>query len=162
MALSASSLQHVESKESNHVSLIFERLYPWLFGLLAAGVWALLDLALPSHDEKLTALLSASISVSAILVGFLATMKSIVMAIPGVTEKLRQAKYLDLLGSYLLEGTAANLAFCVLNIAGFFAWAASYPSLYSAAWIALGIVGLSSFWRITRIMVLVLTWNGQN
>lgn len=141
------------------MSLSFERLYPWLFGLLAASVWILFDLTLPRDEDKLNALLSASISVSAILVGFLATMKSIVMAIPGVTEKLRQADYLDLLAKYLLEGTAANLTFCVLNIAGFFAWSANYPAIYSAAWFAMGIIGLSSFWRITRIMVLVLTWN---
>ena len=150
---------HVEVKESDSVSLSFERLYPWLFGLMAAGIWTLCDLELPSSSEKLIALLSASISVSAILVGFLATMKSIVMAMPGVTDRLRQAGYLDLLAKYLLEGTAANLAFCVLNIAGFFTWSANHLSSYSTLWFALGIAGLASFWRVTRIMVLVLTWN---
>jgi len=139
------------------MSLWFERGYPWLFGIAAALLAWLQEAPLPEGD-KLSALLSASISVSAILVGFLATMKSIVMAIPSIANRLRQSDYLSLLASYLSTATAANLLFCVLNIAGFFVWIARHGEIFAPAWFGFGVVALLSFWRVTNIMVLVLQW----
>lgn len=139
------------------MSLWFERSYPWLFGI-AAGILAwLLEAPLP-EGEKFSALLSASISVSAILVGFLATMKSIVMAVPLVVSRLEQADYLSLLANYLSSATGANLFFCVLNIAGFFAFFESHLESFSPVWFGLGVYALLAFWRVTKIMVLVLRW----
>ncbi len=57
------------------MSRSFERFYPWIFGFAAGALAYLVGLILPSEEGRLTALLSASISTSAILVGFLATTK---------------------------------------------------------------------------------------
>lgn len=143
------------------MSLTFERLYPWIFGAFAITLGWLLDLSLPFGDDtRFTSLLSASISVSAILVGFLATMKSILMAIPGVIERLRKANYLDILSTFLVEGTLANLLFCILNIAAFFPWVTTEKVPYlSAIWVGVGVFAALSFWRIVRVMILIMNIN---
>jgi len=132
------------------VSLTFERLYPWIFGAFAITLGWLLDLSLPFGDDtRFTSLLSASISVSAILVGFLATI-----------ERLRKANYLDILSTYLVEGTLANLLFCILNIAAFFPWVTTEKVPYlSAIWVGVGVFAALSFWRIVRVMILIMNIN---
>jgi len=144
------------------MSLWFERGYPWIFGIAAALLAWLLDASLPEDGDKFSALLSASISVSAILVGFLATMKSIVMAVPSVLDRLRQTEYLTDLANYLSTATAANLVFCVLNIAGFFALLGRYMEIFALAWFGLGVFAFLAFWRVTKIMALVLRWAPPN
>lgn len=139
------------------MSLTFERLYPLIFGCSLGLLSWLLDMNLPSDEGRFTALLSASISVSAILVGFLATMKSILMALPGVIDRLRAANYLDILSNYLFEGTLANFVFCLFNIACFFLPLSSKAfDVISALWIALGVASALSFWRVTKLMLLVM------
>lgn len=139
------------------MSLTFERFYPWLFGASAALIGWLLQLSLPVSDEnRFTALLSSSISVSAILVGFLATMKSILMAVPGVIERLRKLDYLGVLSLYLIEGTIANLFFCVLNVTYFFPWVPDNPAIVSVLWIGTGVLSVCSFWRVVHVMILIM------
>ena len=137
------------------MTLTIERWYPWLSGAGAATLSWFLGCQLPS-DSNLPSLLSATISVSAILVGFTATMKSILMAVPSVIAGIKEAEYLDDLATYMSEATASNLGFCVLNLFGFFKWPGAHLEIFSVMWIGFGVAALLTFWRVTRIMTILL------
>ncbi len=140
------------------MSRSFERLYPWIFGLAAGGIAFCAGVALPSDDSRLTALLSASISTSAILVGFLATVKAILMALPesAIKTQLRDSDEMTTLSGYLSSAMSANLLFCVLNIGCFFSPAQGISNAVSAVWFACGVYALSAFWRVGQIMLVIL------
>lgn len=137
------------------MSLTWERWYPWIFGVATSLLAWLLEWRLPA-ESNLPSLLSAAISVAAILVGFMATMKSILMAVPGLTSGMRDADLLHDLASYLTQATSANLAFCVFSLSGFFAWATGNLEIFSVLWLGGGIASILTFWRVTRIMTALL------
>jgi hypothetical protein len=140
------------------MSLTFERLYPLIFGL-SVGVGAfLLDIRLPSDKDYLLPLLSSAISFSAILVGFLATVKSILMALPAVVAQLNRAQYMDVLASYLATSITSNLVFCILSLSGFFKWTTENTSWFSPIWLCLGAFSVLSFWRVMTIMSKLLRY----
>lgn len=139
------------------MTLTFERGYPWIAGGAAALAAWLLDWRLPG-DPALFSLLSAAISVSAILVGFLATMKSILMAMPSVLVRVREAEYLDDLTSYLAAAIAGNMLFCCLSLSAFFPWAIANGQILAVTWFGLAIFSGLAFWRVTHIMTALLRW----
>ena len=136
----------------------FERWYPWLIATGCGALAALFEVRLPKDDGRLTALLSASISTSAILVGFLATVKAILMALPdsGIKAQLSASKEMATLSGYLSAAMTSNLAFCLLNITMFFFEAAQCPAALSYIWIMLGVASLLGFWRVGQIMLMIL------
>lgn len=113
---------------------------------------------LPSEEGRLTALLSASISTSAILIGFLATVKAILMALPAssIKTQLSTSKEMATLSGYLSAAMTSNLAFCLLNIVTFFLETAQCPAAVTYAWITVGVAALLSFWRVGQIMLMIL------
>lgn len=139
------------------MNLSVERLYPAILGIAATiVVWAV-DGGLPVAEGYRAGLLSASISASAIFVGFIATSKSILMALPkdGIRKRINESGYIHELVSYLNQAMSGNLAFCVLNVAGFF------PKLQGSdfflpLWCGLGAFSISAFWRIGRVMMAIL------
>lgn len=136
----------------------FERWYPWLIAIGCGALAALLDVRLPKEDGRLTALLSASISTSAILVGFLATVKAILMALPdsSIKSQLSASKEMATLSGYLSAAMTSNLAFCLLNIGTFFLEAADCPAVLTYIWVTVGVAALLGFWRVGQIMLMVL------
>lgn len=137
------------------MSLRFERYYPYLLALAAGAFAWLVGCNLPAGDS-LNELLSAAISVSAILVGFLATLKSILMALPAALRIIEDGGYRREFPRYLSAATASNLAFCGLNLTGFFSISSTYATLYCPAWIALATLAASTFWRVSHIMTLAM------
>jgi hypothetical protein len=140
------------------MSLTFERWYPLFFAVAATLLALLLDVGFPSGDSYRAGLLSAAISAAAIFVGFVATAKSILMALPpgGVRQRLHDSRYIDDLASYLNQAMVSNLVFCALNVAGFFPAIQTYIAWFTAAWIGVGTFCLFSFWRVGRLMMAIL------
>lgn len=140
------------------MSRSFERIYPLIFGLAGGLISYFFGITLPAEEARLTALLSASISTSAILVGFLATTKAILMALPAsaIKEDLKNSGELSCLSGYLGSSMTSNLIFCLLNIAVFFVPADAVGVFLPIVWFTLGIFSLLSFWRVGQIMVLIL------
>jgi hypothetical protein len=139
------------------MNLTAERLYPAILGVIAlVAAWAA-DGALPGAEGYRAGLLSASISASAIFVGFVATSKSILMALPkdGIRRRIHQSGYMEELASYLNQAMSSNLAFCVLNITGFFP-VVQAGSWFLPLWCGLGMFSITAFWRIGRVMMAVL------
>lgn len=139
------------------MSLTFERWYPLFFATASVMVAVSLDMSFPDSDSYRAGLLSAAISASAIFVGFVATAKSILMALPsGIRQQLHDSSYIDDLASYLNQAMGSNLAFCVFNIAGYFPAAQTKLALFVPIWIGLGIYSVLSFWRVGRTMIAIL------
>lgn len=146
------------------MSLTFEKWYPWIYALAAALMVALSGAEFPSADSYRPGLLSAAISASAIFVGFIATAKSIIMAMPfgGIRKAMKKSGYISTLAAYMRDAMAANLLFCGLNIAGFFPAVQSSIDIFVPVWIGLGVFCLTSFWRVGRIMMVLMTLSNSD
>jgi hypothetical protein len=136
-------------------TLSFERIYPILFAASSAIAAWLLDFSLPTEATK--ELLAATISFGAILAGFIGTAKSILMALPeSLLGKLRTSTYLDDLAEYLSTALTGSLITSTLSVVGFFTLSESIKGYYPALWLGSLIFAGISFWRASRIMVLLL------
>ena len=76
------------------MNLSAERLYPAILGIIATATVWVVDGALPITESYRAGLLSASISASTIFVGFIATSKSILMALQGRNQEAYSRKRL--------------------------------------------------------------------
>lgn len=140
------------------MSLTFERWYPAIFAVAACVAAWMGGATLPGSDSYRAGLLSAAISASAIFVGFVATAKSILMALPagGIRQQLQDSGFKVDLAIYLNQAMASNLMFCTLNIIGFFPFSQQHDSVFSDVWIGLGVFCITSFWRVGRVMTAIL------
>ncbi len=140
------------------MSLTFERWYPVIFALAASVLAWILCATLPDNDSYRAGLLSAAISASAIFVGFVATSKSILMAMPsgGIRQQLKDSDFQSDLAEYLNQAMVSNLVFCTVNILGFFPIANQHIYFYSTIWIGLGVFCIASFWRVGQVMTAIL------
>jgi hypothetical protein len=106
------------------------------------------------------ALLGASGGAAAVLIGFLATAKAIVLSLSGTRlyRTLRDAGYHEDMLNYILSATLAGLVFMVFSIAGFFVLTKGMapPFWYPRIWFFLGTVSLLLFWRFTNILFRML------
>jgi len=137
------------------MSLTFERLYPWMFGLAAMLAAWMLGITFPDDSRK--ELLSAAISISSIFAGFLATAKAILMAMPS-TGLMRELKdntgYIGDLAGYLRDGLIASLSFAIISLLGFFPL--GHGAWFVAIWIGLAVISVAAFWRVSNIMTYLL------
>lgn len=136
------------------MKLFFERTYPYLFGILAAIIWIENGCSFPKADS----ILSSTLSVSGILVGFLATSKAILMSMnsPLISE-LKKSGYIHELVEYIGHSIWLNLLFCTTNVVGYFI---NQESIYfSTIWIALSVSSIMSFVRVTHIMLNIFKYN---
>lgn len=130
------------------MKLIFEKIYPYIFGILASLLWSQLQLSFPTSES----ILSSTLTVSGIFVGFLATSKAILMSMSSpIIEELKNSGYIAELVSYIGQAIWVNLFFCCLNVAGYFIHASQ--SWYGIAWIGVAICSITAFIRVTHIML---------
>ena len=138
-------------------SLIWERLYPYVVALVGAIVWYCISnksiLKFPSSD----AILSSTLTVSGIFVGFLATCKAILISMDSpVLNDLAETRYIDDLVSYISQAIWWNLVFCLVNVVGYFCQSTSY---FSTLWMFFAICALLTFVRVTRIMLEIFKYS---
>lgn len=132
------------------MKLWFEKLYPYIFGVIASTLWYELALKFPSSDS----VLSSTLTVSGVFVGFLSTSKAILMSMSSpILEDLKSSGYIEELVSYIGQAIWVNLIFCGINVSGYFVDTASI--WYSVVWIGIAICALTTFVRVTHIMLKV-------
>jgi hypothetical protein len=91
----------------------------------------------------------------AILTGFLATSKAILMSLDTpIMQRIRATSYHLDLASYLGQAIWISFIFCCFILVGFFidhqaVW-------YGATWIAIGVAAGSAFIRVTHIMLKII------
>lgn len=84
---------------------------------VAAVLWSRLQLTFPDSDS----VLSSTLSVAGIFVGFLATSKAILISMSSpIIERLRSSGYMAVLASYIAQAIWLNLLFCMINVIGYF------------------------------------------
>ena len=80
--------------------MLFEKIWPYLLAAAIGSLWYFLGLDFPSDPS----ILSASITLGAILTGFLATSKAILMTLDSpIMQRIRGTDYINLLTAYLAQ-----------------------------------------------------------
>lgn len=135
-----------------------ERYWPYVASIAVTIFWiGALNGAFP---QDFTALMGASGTVAAVLMGFIATSKAIVFGLTGspVFQSLKRAGYHQDLLSYLMSGVFGSAGLLVVSLIGFFIeptqndgikkWAID---IFPSAWILVASFAFFSFIRLTRI-----------
>jgi len=135
------------------MGLIFEHFYPFIGGVIAFFLWQYLPMAFPSDSYK--ELLSSSLTVGAILTGFLTTSKTILISLHGtkVIKRIRETGYISDLIRYLAQAIWICFSFCIITLAGFFLGKTPY---YGPIWFASSIIACLAFYRVTNIFIQIL------
>lgn len=127
-----------------------EKWYPSLFGVVAALIsWTVYDATMSSAVKEL---ISTTISIAAIAVGFLGTTNSILISIDtrDVIQRLKQMGSYSLLVDYLISATQCSLGLAVLIQPA--AW---HPYAF-AAWVFLVATALAQCHRVIRLFGRIL------
>ena len=132
-------------------SLYLERLSPYLLAIAGALLWWKLQLALPPGEG----ILSSSLTLGAILTGFLATAKAILMSLDSpIMQRIRETTYISDLTSYLSQAIWLSFSFSLVSIIGFFV--PTNSMWYGLAWIGFGLASAGAFVRVTNIMLKII------
>ena len=158
MGSTASSKKSMEHGTYKIVSALFwEKWHPYFFSVVATLAWHLTCQQFPSASD----LFEPTVAASAILVGFLSTSKAILMGMNSpVIRSLNESTYMDDLISYIGQAIWLSLAFCVLNISGYFVDTSKL--WFGLVWISVGVASLFAFIRVTRIMLAVFKRSQQS
>ena len=83
------------------------------------------------------------------------------MALPpdGVMARVRRSGYIEDLACYMTDALVASLAVCVFSILGYFSLGEIAENYYGPVWLMLGVLAVTSFWRVSKIMLLILRMN---
>ena len=132
-------------------SIHLEQTAPYILGVAAMFIWWKSNLSLPSGDG----ILSSSLTLGAILTGFLATAKAILMTLDSpIMQRLRETDYINSIVSYLSQAIWLCFAFCIVTLIGFFI--DKNTSIFGITWIGLGITSAGAFIRVTNIMLKII------
>jgi len=132
-------------------SIYLEQSTPYILGVSAMFIWWKMELTLPSGDG----ILSSSLTLGAILTGFLATAKAILMTLDSpIMRRLRETDYIDSIVSYLSQAIWLSFAFCIITLIGFFIDKSSF--IFGIAWIGFGVTSAGAFVRVTNIMLKII------
>lgn len=136
------------------MKLLFEKYYPYLLGAIAGLLWWKSGTSFPESD----AIISSTLSVSGIFVGFLATSKAILISMNSpLIQDLKTSGYINELVSYIGQAIWLNLAFCTIDVVGYFILQTN--QYYALIWIALSISSLLAFVRVTHIMLKIFKYS---
>lgn len=132
-------------------SIYLERFAPYLLGLAGILIWWKLDLKLPLGEG----ILGSSLTLGAILTGFLATAKAILMTLDSpIMQRLRETDYIHDVISYLSQAIWLSFSFCILTLIGFFV--DQTKLWFGIAWIGIGVTSAGAFIRVTNIMLKII------
>lgn len=132
-------------------SIYLEHAAPYILGLTAMLFWWQVEISLPNGEG----ILSSSLTLGAILTGFLATAKAILMTLDSpIMKRLRETDYISNVVSYLSQAIWLSFAFCIVTLIGFFVDKNSL--VFGIAWIGLGVTSAGAFVRVTNIMLKII------
>lgn len=140
--------------------LVLEKIAPYLLAISAAMLWWKAGISLPKGEG----VLGSSLTIGAILTGFLATSKSIVMGLDSsVMSRIRKTRYWDTLVSYLGQAIWLSLSFSAVSITGYFVPENSiWHQWYGILWVFFAVAMGGAFVRVTNIMLRILEASGTD
>ncbi len=125
-----------------------EKWYPYFFALVSAALWYWYAPSFPKGND----ILSASLNIGAILVGFLATAKSLLMTLDTpVIRRLSEAGYITDIAAYMREGIYTLMIFCAWSMLGYFV--STSCLWFGVFWIFFLVAGSFCFLRITKVLL---------
>ncbi len=131
--------------------LYVENSYPYVLAASASYSWYHFKMQFPTDND----VLSASLTIGAILTGFLATAKTLLMTLDTpVINRIRSTSYSHDLASYLGEAIWLCFAFCILAMVGYFCSTGSI--WYGLVWMYIAISAALAFIRVTTIMLKII------
>lgn len=132
-------------------SLFLEKIAPYVLAVVAVIAWHAFDVKLPAGNE----FLSASMTLGAILTGFLATAKAILMSFNSdIMNRIMETDYKNDLVSYLSQAIWLSFAFCITSLFGFFL--ERDDLFFELAWVFFGVGAGGCFIRVTNIMLKII------
>lgn len=141
-------------------SLQFERKWPIAFGFIVSVLFYIL---LPQYKAPDTAkdLLTAAISIGAIAVGFLATMKAVLFTIDKKTiiAQLKESSLYGCIVDYLLSGIKWWSMLSIFSAFELVADLQSHPKIYhvlAAAWVFIAFAAIGAYWRVVQVFTRIL------
>lgn len=133
-------------------NLLFERSYPYLGGVAALFIWLLTEVSLPEEKD----ILSSTLTISAILTGFLATSKALLMSIGSDTmTQIKNSSYGSSLISYFGEAILFSFLTCIVSLTGYFIDIQNV--FFGSLWITAGTITIFCFARISVISLKILS-----
>jgi len=133
---------------------IWERFYPEAVAVVAfmAGWWY--EFLLPTPDEGL---LGSSLTLGAILTGFLATSKAVLLGLrdTDIWRHLQEKQLDKRVIRYLSRAITGAFAFSLWSLLGYFS--ALEVWLYPLIWLFLAAYTAAAFWRFTRVLFAIIT-----
>lgn len=131
--------------------IFLEKIAPYILSVAATFAWYKFGIKLPPG----TSILGASLTLGAILTGFLATSKAILMTLDSpIMQRIRKTSYLSDLVSYLGQAIWMNFAYCIISLVGFFV--DTGETWYGLFWIFIGVSSAGAFIRVTNIMLKII------
>jgi hypothetical protein len=132
-----------------------EQWIPYAAATACVAAWYWFDLPFPKDVKEF---LAAALSYGAILTGFLATAKAILMALPSdsVMGQIRTSGYIDDLVSYIAQAFFGSIIFCTINLVGFFLDLSKLAREFQLVWIFFAVMSSLAFVRVGRILLRIL------
>ena len=132
-------------------NLKFEKFKPYIFATFVFLLGIYLRFELPEKKD----FLGGTLTISAILAGFLATAKSLLVAIDNdVMARIKKTSYHELLINYLVCAIYSCFLFSIYNLWGYFICHRNY--LYSHCWLWLAVFCIFAFLRVMKIFTLII------
>jgi hypothetical protein len=142
----------------NRYGRLIEGSWPYLAAVLVTVGWYW-PLGAP-FPVPAGGLLGAALMATAVIVGFLATAKAVMLGVASsdAFKRLRDAGFIGSLFRYLFEAVWFGIGFLVYSVLGFFLDHASEPIArwYPPIWVLLGALVILLYARITQLFFMLL------
>tara|TARA_R110001606_G_scaffold8453_2_gene37187 strand:+ start:11470 stop:11880 length:411 start_codon:yes stop_codon:yes gene_type:complete len=133
-------------------TLLIEKYTPYALGAIAVALWLYAGVKFPEAND----VLGSTLTISAILTGFVATSKALLMTLNNETMKsLKTSGYISDLLSYLGQSIYLSFIVCIISIVGYFV--DTHGLAFGAIWIFFTITAGSAFIRVTLITLKILS-----
>ena len=133
-----------------------ERACPYIVAIAAGIVWFQFELGFPLKSD----VLSASLTIGAILTGFLATAKTLLITLDTpIMKRIRSTSYGKQLVTYLGEAIWFCFAFSIFAMIGYFV--DTQDVWFGCFWAVLALGATSAFIRVTDIMLKVINYDAS-
>jgi len=129
-------------------AVLWERYHPYLLGVIAFAVAYYSDFHIPS-----VAIVQPALTISAVLIGFITTNNSIIVASNSeIAIALKAAKQRETIIDYSREAIYVALAFCCISGYAFFL-DDCFNSGYSSLWLGFLVASVCLFLRTVNILI---------
>ena len=133
-------------------ALFWEKFWPYIMAVVVTCAW--LFLAGGVFPTNIDNLMTATGTASAVLVGFLATAKAIVLGLTNspVFLAIKAANYHRVLFQYFFEAIAIGTGLLLASVLGFFFSSHTAPLWFSIVWVFVATSAMFTYGRVVCVL----------